>query len=41
MEVRVANGELIRSVGKLDGTEILLQGHVFKTNFFPFAPGRM
>lgn len=34
MEVSVANGELIKSVGKLEGAKFLLQGHFLKTDFF-------
>lgn len=34
IEVRVANGERIRSEGKLEAVEILVQGHVFTIDSF-------
>lgn len=34
IEVRVANGERIKSGGKLVGADFLVQGHMFTTNFF-------
>lgn len=33
IEVMVTNGEMIKSEGKLEGAEILLQGHLFSTDF--------
>lgn len=36
MERRVANGNRIKSEGKLDGAEIMVKGHVFTIDFILF-----